>query len=579
MGGAHRPKLRIREQRDDAVAAVYPARLRMGVPGRLLIRLAVLAIGLGLVLAAAAGPAWAHATVVRSSPKNGANVSRTPASVSITFDEPVGLQPGYVQVIDSNGARVDVGAPTHPGGDGRTVSVALRPQRPGPAGYLASYRVISADSHPVSGVVRFTVDGGSAVSTAPTTPSTSTTVSVLLDVATGLTYLGLVLAGGAWVLLSRAGIIADHRAHSTVRVGLLIAAVAIAAQFLIQGPYAAGSGITHLLDGTLLHDTVATGYGGWHLVTLASLLVLLAATVPAARWTTRLTSTHEAVLAGFGGVWVVALLGVAESGHAGVDKPVWLGLLSTVVHLLAMSTWAGGLVLLMILVLPATSPAPPPIALRRFSAVALSCVLAIGVTGGYQAWREIRTLTALVSTTYGLLVLVKVALYVVLVGLGSIARRHVRRDDSPRALRRGVGVEIAVLAAVLAVTSVLVTEPPASRAYANRSADRAVTVTVTFDTIRSATIEIDPAHTGAVDVTISLTGVRSIENLTVTAALPSQHLGPLPVPLHVGTTPAEFTAHDLDLPLPGAWQFELTLRTSEFDSTVADATVAIQAGT
>ena len=89
-------------------------------------------------------------------------------------------------------------------------------------------------------------------------------------------------------------------------------------------------------------------------------------------------------------------------------------------------------------------------------------------------------------------------------------------------------------------------------------------------------MEIDPAHTGPVDVTITLNGVRTLQSLTVTAALPGQHLGPLPAPLRAGSTPSQFEDHGLDLPLPGRWQFELTLRTSQFDSVVTDVTVPIQ---
>lgn len=548
----------------------------MRSPRRVIARLAAVLVGFLIVLIAAAGPASAHATVVRSTPADGANLSRTPATVSITFDEPVGLRPGYLQVINSTGTRVDAGLATHPGGDGTTVSVALRPQKPGPAGYLASYRVISADSHPVSGVIRFTVGGGTTVTAAPATPATSKTVSVLLDIVTALSYLGLVLAGGAWVLISRTGVLTARRARITVRAGLVTAGAAAVAQFVLQGPYGAGANVTHLLDPTLLHDTLSIAYGRWHLVTLACLAALLAVTFAVTGWTGPLTSQRDAVLAASGAVWLIALLGIAESGHAGIQRPVWLGLLSTVTHLLAMSTWAGGLIMLTVLVTPAAATAAPvTVSLRRFSAVALRCVIALGVTGTYQAWRETKTLTALVSTTYGALVLAKVALYIALVALGSIARRHVQRDHTLRALRRGVAVELAVIAAVLAITSVLVTERPASQAHTMHQADRAATVTVAFDTTRSATIRVDPSHTGPVDVTITLTGVTTVQSLTVTAALPSHDLGPQPVTLHASTARSQFDAHGINLPVAGPWRFELTLRTSQFDSTVADATVPI----
>lgn len=105
-------------------------------------------------------------------------------------------------MIDGTGRRVDSGAAFHPYGQGETVAVRLRPGL-GNAGYLASYRVVSADSHPVSGVVRFTVGGAGPVASVrgAGTAGTAGTVDTLMDGTRALSFLGLALLGGAWVLL------------------------------------------------------------------------------------------------------------------------------------------------------------------------------------------------------------------------------------------------------------------------------------------------------------------------------------------------------------------------------------------
>ena len=133
------------------------------------------------------------------SPRRG-HLSAAPAQVSVTFDEAVGLRPGYLRVIDGTGRRVDSGAAFHPAGHDDVVAVRLRGGL-GKAAYVASYRVISADSHPVSGAVQFTVGGAAPVAARPAGNTTDRLVSVLFDAARSVTFLGLALFGGAWLVL------------------------------------------------------------------------------------------------------------------------------------------------------------------------------------------------------------------------------------------------------------------------------------------------------------------------------------------------------------------------------------------
>ena len=110
-----------------------------------------------------ATPAAAHATVVASTPGDGTRLAAAPKSVTIRFDEPVGLgSAGYLHVTDQTGRRVDARAAYHPGGDGTQVRDDLKPGL-GDGTYTASFRIVSADSHPVAGTVRFVVGDGPLV--------------------------------------------------------------------------------------------------------------------------------------------------------------------------------------------------------------------------------------------------------------------------------------------------------------------------------------------------------------------------------------------------------------------------------
>src|SRR3712207_2853221 len=77
------------------------------------------------VLIAGVTPAAAHASLSEASPRQGSQLDAAPDAVTLTFSEEVGLSDRSVQVVDSQGRRVDDGRPQHPGGDSRTVRVGL----------------------------------------------------------------------------------------------------------------------------------------------------------------------------------------------------------------------------------------------------------------------------------------------------------------------------------------------------------------------------------------------------------------------------------------------------------------------
>ncbi|MGH2968804.1 MAG: copper resistance CopC family protein, partial [Solirubrobacteraceae bacterium] len=88
-------------------------------------------------------------------------VERAPGRVVLRFSEPVEIAFGAVRVFDAEGGQIQQGEPFHPDGNGSEVAVRLRTDLPD-GGYTATYRVVSADSHPVSGGFVFSVGSESA---------------------------------------------------------------------------------------------------------------------------------------------------------------------------------------------------------------------------------------------------------------------------------------------------------------------------------------------------------------------------------------------------------------------------------
>lgn len=111
---------------------------------------------LGLVaLLGASGTAFAHNTLVGSTPEEGAQLRTGPQEVRLDFDQPVRSGEGYntVTVVGPDGSHW-TDAPAQVEGNSVRVPVGEL----GPAGdYRIGYRVLSNDGHPVSGQVPFTL--------------------------------------------------------------------------------------------------------------------------------------------------------------------------------------------------------------------------------------------------------------------------------------------------------------------------------------------------------------------------------------------------------------------------------------
>lgn len=134
--------------------------------GRLLAALAAVALAL-LVAVTTAGPASAHNVLISSDPADGAELDTAPTSVALTFDQPIQNFDPVLVVTGPNGNLFTDGAPTI---TGNVISAPLDPA--GPAGqYRAAYRIVSADGHPVTGQITYTLSAGAAGTATGTPPA------------------------------------------------------------------------------------------------------------------------------------------------------------------------------------------------------------------------------------------------------------------------------------------------------------------------------------------------------------------------------------------------------------------------
>jgi copper transport protein len=581
-------------------------------------------------LAVAAPSAQAHAQLEGTSPARGAVLEAQPAAVVFRFGESVEGNFGAVRVFDAKGRRVDDAKVVHPGGRGSEVAVGLRPHLPRGT-YTATYRVISADSHPVSGGVVFSIGkagaAGETVADLLAGSSTGPVTETASGVARGLDYLAIALAVGglafllaAWrpALASVAGAASGWPEASAIFAararGLLWLAVGLgvisgASGIVLQGATAAGTSLWSALDATVVREVLGTRFGTvWGVRVLDWLLL---GTVLLAGAATRTATTLRPAAVGAAGVApapgpsgrVLATLALpvcflvvspALAGHATSQHPVAALLPLDVVHVAAMSVWVGGLVMLLFVLPGATRRLEAPersrllaAVLVRFSPMALACVLALMATGVTQALIHMGGLSRLLDTPFGRAVLIKFVLLLALVALGAVNRQRVvpalRRlaagGESPggagRVLRRTLRAEVTLVVVVLGVTSALVSyAPPSSGSTGPFST-----------TTRMGPIElqttVDPARVGANQLHVFLFDARSgapftrTKELTVRASLPSKGIGALQATMH-RAGPGHYVADSLQLVPGGDWRLTVTDRVSDFDEYTKTLKVAVR---
>nr|WP_269449729.1 CopD family protein [Auraticoccus cholistanensis] len=550
--------------------------------------------------------------MVATTPSSGTTLDRAPEQVVLQFSEPVRLVPDGIRLVGADGTPRAMVATAR----GEQVTAEVPADATGTL--VVSWRVVSGDSHPVSGALVVTVGASTGpVLQQPVELAGSDRLLQGVGVAaTALQHLaGMTLAG----LVLFGAVVARRHPSGTAPRRLLVALAAAASLGVLAGAAVTGLRISGgglaavtspadwlpLVPAPTLATVGATLAGGW-------LVVALHGDQPSRR-------RRRAALAA-GAVTVVAPV---LSGHTVTVEPRWLGVAADAVHLAVGATWLGGLVGLVLLVrrsLPGAGGVRDGVALARvtarFSALAGWSVLALGVSGVTLAALVLPGWSALLGTGYGRSLVVKLSLVAVVLGVASWNRQllvpRVRRaPDAPAAwsaFRRLMLVEVALLVAVLLATGALTsldpgggrdsatpattaaaptpaappTAPtPAAEDHAgghdgHGPAGRTLAVRRTLADGGELTGSISPVLVGTNTLRFEVRDadgrlLRPEQPPTVRVRLDSRDLGPLST-----TATAEDGGRwraDLDLPLGGEWTVEVAVRTSTFSEPVASFAV------
>jgi copper transport protein len=521
--------------------------------------------------------------LTHSTPHRAQTVETPPPEVQFDFNEPVEVSFGAVRVYDEGGDRVDDGEIVRPDGESNKVAVGLRDGL-GDGVYTGTYRVVSADGHPVSGGFSFGVGealptGGSAPSVADLLEESDAgaEVEVSYGVVRGLHYAALLFLIGAFafatIVWPRAGLaIAWPRGWviAAATLGLVTSVLAIG----LQGVLGAGVSLGHVLDRTILDGSLDTRSGeAWAIRAGAWLVVLiLVATAPRPpqRWLIALAAAALAV--------VVVSLPLA--GHADTHSPEGLLVSTDLVHVLAAGVWLGGLLTLLAVYWPRRGVDATPDgrkATASFSRIALPAMALLIAVGILQGWIYLGSLTEIVSGTYGIALLSKIALVAVIVALATRSRRAVARFASGGAtqLRRLMSVEVALAVLVIAATAVLVRAAPPATVASGPAQEELDLGPMRLEMV------IEPAKVGPNDFHLYLfnrkTGaqVGRVKQMTVRLTQPEKDIGPITLDIP-RKGPAHYELLDQALGVPGEWEVEVDARVSAFDAYTATADIDVR---
>nr|WP_306300388.1 MULTISPECIES: copper resistance protein CopC [Streptomyces] len=590
--------------------------------------LVVIAVLAGALLGGAA-PATAHAVLTGSDPREDTVLKTAPKQVTVSFNESVALTEDSVRVLDPDSRPVTAGDPERAGGRADTARVPLTDGLK-QGTYTVSWRVLSEDSHAISGAFTFSV-GAPSQTRAETTaePAVDPAVDVLYGIGRYVAYGGLALLIGiaAFVLVCRPVGTAARVVRGPFLAGWWALTLSTTALLLVRGPYASGDGPTGVFDPQLLRSTVGSRPGIALLVRLA--LLLLVALVlrhgrPEWRADRRTLAAGVALALALAATWAVA-----EHASTGIQVPV--AMVSAVLHLLAMSVWLGGLTALLITLYRASADDPlRPAAVGRFSRLALAAVGVLAATGVYQSWRGLGSWEAF-TTPYGRTLALKTGAVILMLTAASYSRNWTERllrvprekpelvtvgggdqghpppdrmtkvdsravpdavgsgpEDQRRGLRRSVLAEVVIGVVVLAVTTVLTGSQPGRAATATATASTVsgqpdVNLTVVpFDTGTPTgrgrvQITLEPGRVGrnVVEAVVfgADGGLIAIPELRLTFTQSARRVGPLDAEL---VDQSGYWGSDtLDLPLAGTWTMRATVRVSDIDQVTVSKTVKV----
>jgi copper transport protein len=501
----------------------------------------VAALGIVWLVVCGNTPAFAHASLAASEPRDGAVLASAPKQIQLHFNEKVTA--GAIHLIDAAGKLRDDASV-----DAKDETIAVTVPAGLPQGTsIVSYRVISADGHPVAGSIAFSVG-------APTATNLPDVANPVINGLIWLTRIGLYLGlfGGIGGAFFCSWIARERAASSPISAALVTGIAGAVGSLGLQGLDLLGLPLSSLATAAPWTIALGTSLGPSLLIAIAALGLGIAATRCRA---------GRALSA-------IALLGVglslAASGHAATAPPQVLTRPAMFLHGVAIAFWLGALAPLIALLWSRKGAALPIV--NRFSTVAVPVVAVLALTGLTLAVIELERLGALVTTRYGIILSIKLVLVAILLGLAALNRFRftpalARGDAKP--LSRSILLECVVALGILAVVAGWrFTPPPRSLVP-----DAPLAVHIHTDKAMFQVL-ITPGRVGTDSFVLQLLNgdgsLLQAKEATLTLSIPSRGIEEIERP---ATRSADgfWRVDNVPLAVPGRWHMRIDALVTDFE--------------
>jgi copper transport protein len=501
-----------------------------------------------LVVCLASGAA-AHASLVSAEPADGSVLATAPQTVQLRFNEPI--TPAVISLIDSSGkTRGDVGVQAVD----RTVTMTL-PENLPRGTQVVSYRIVSADGHPVGGALVFSIGEMTAAPvTAP--PKSSLLVAALIWLARAGVYLGLFVGVGgaffaAWIGQGPDG---GKAIITALRIGIVSAVVSLG----LQGIDLLNLPLTGIVTLAPWSGAFTTSLGPSLLTAIAAMVIAyVALRSPSIAISWVLTS---AAMLGVG-------LSLASSGHAATAPPLWLTRPSLFLHGVGVTYWVGALAPLVAMAWRQSDSLPR--VLMNFSALAVPVVGVLVLTGMVLAVVQLESFGALIKTAYGIILLVKLTLVLLLLALAALNRFYltaivVADYRNTRLLLRSVVFECVLAVGILAVVAGWRFTPPPRTLVAEVDAPLAVHIHTDAAMFQ---VLVSPGKVGSDNFVLQLmngdASLLQAKEATLILSLPARGIEPLERTATLGAD-GYWHVQGVPLPYPGRWHMRIEALVTDF---------------
>ncbi|MFJ5767549.1 copper resistance protein CopC [Lysinibacillus sp. NPDC093210] len=519
--------------------------------------------------------AMAHAYVAKSTPAENEIFTTAPTNIFIQFNE--SIQPGFhsIIILDSRGKKMPLNKEYVNSNNETILEAKIKGKLPNGT-YTMQWKAVSADGHPVQGVIPFsigTTQDSSSIVKAETSnyiPKADMIFLRWLLFSSFALYIGGIMYNLFICRAEQDEAFMNNRSLSTkmIWLALVVMFICILLNLPLQTKVGAGVSWLEAFKPNLLTETLTqTTFGSIWIVQIFCIIGLLIATYFANRTKSIFSYKDWAISLLF---FIAILITKSLTSHAAVSTNKIMAVSMDFLHLLAASIWVGTLFYLAFLLpkrqktwINESEKNKYWYSINRFSLVAIGATAIILLTGIYGSLEYVPTFYALLHTYYGIALIGKILLFIIMLFLGSFhyikGRKHGNKDLTRTIIFEfGIGLVVMVVAALLTNLPTSISSPGPFKQ------------TMILDNKDTATLQISPNIAGINSFKIVLkdqkgkpiTDVEKVQ-LTFTPFNTKLDASSIDVPEHMQGV---FQTKGMYINIAGDWKVTVHVLTTSLDS-------------